>query len=167
VRQGVLDFAARTLADVTAHVDDVDFIGHVDLALVHVIEHFLGALGPDFIVPAMAEQTDADDDVSREGQPLLRFHELLLEARAAAEGDDGVLGGHGLESGDNTSFVLDRFKEIGLGPNPDTLVAVHGLVNHGLLAGSLDGGERNQAINLPIAEMTIILAHAVIFQLQI
>ena len=33
VRQGIVDFAARALADIAAHVDDIDAVGHVDLAL--------------------------------------------------------------------------------------------------------------------------------------
>ena len=43
----------------------------------------------------MSEQADADDDVPFQGQLLLRFEELLLEARAAAKGDDFVFADHG------------------------------------------------------------------------
>ena len=60
----------------------------------HVVQHFLGAFGPDFIVPAVAEEADADDDVACEGEAFLRFQELVFEARAAAEGYDGVFAGH-------------------------------------------------------------------------
>ena len=95
MRQSVLDFASRALADVSAHVDDEDLVGHVYFALVHIVQHLLGAFGPDFIVSAVAEQADADDDVTGEGQALLRLQELLLKARAAAEGYDGVLADHG------------------------------------------------------------------------
>ena len=95
MRQGVFDFASRALADIAAHVDDVDAVGHVDFALVHVVEHFLGPFGPDFVVAAVAEKADADDDVAGEGQAFLCFQELLLEARAAAEGYDGVFADHG------------------------------------------------------------------------
>ena len=84
MRQGVVDFAARALADVSADVDDEDFVGHVDLALVHVVQHLLGALGPDFVVARVPEKPDAYDDIPLEG-----------EARAAAEGYDGVFVGHG------------------------------------------------------------------------
>ena len=45
----------------------------------HIVQHLLGALCPDFFVAAMAEQADADDDVALEGQALLRFEELVLE----------------------------------------------------------------------------------------
>lgn len=83
------------MADIAAHVDDVDAIGHVDLALVHVIQHLFGAFGPDFVVAAVAEQADADDDVAREGEALLRFQELVLEAGRTAEGYDGVFADHG------------------------------------------------------------------------
>ena len=77
---GIFNLRAGAGADVAADVDDVDLIGHVDLALVHIVQHLLGALGPDFFVAAMAEQADADDDVALEGQALLRLQELLLEA---------------------------------------------------------------------------------------
>lgn len=42
----------------------------------------------------MSEETDAYDNVAFEGEPLLRLKELLFEARAAAEGYDGVLADH-------------------------------------------------------------------------
>ena len=42
----------------------------------------------------MSEKADADDDVAFEGQALLRFQELLLEAGASAEGYDGVFADH-------------------------------------------------------------------------
>ena len=94
VRQGVVDFATRAGADITVDVDDVDTVSHVDFALVHVVEHLLGPFGPYFVVAAVAEQADADDDVARESQALLRLQELLLEARAAAEGYDEVFADH-------------------------------------------------------------------------
>lgn len=87
---GVFYFAARALADIPADVDDVDAVGHVNLAFVHVVQHLLGAFRPDFVVAAMAEQAHTDDDIAREGQALLRFQELFLETGAAAEGYDGV-----------------------------------------------------------------------------
>ena len=96
LRLGVGDFAAGAFADVAADVDDEDFVGHVDLAFVHVIEHGFGAFGPDFIVSAVAEQTDGDDDVAFKGQALLCFQILLLELRAAAEGYYFVFADHGL-----------------------------------------------------------------------
>jgi len=42
----------------------------------------------------VSEEADADDDVAREGQALLRLQELLLETRAAAEGYDWVFADH-------------------------------------------------------------------------
>ena len=72
-----------------------DAVCHVDLAFVHVVQHLFGAFGPDFVVAAVAEETDADDDVTCERQALLRFQELILEAGAAAEGYDGVFFDHG------------------------------------------------------------------------
>ena len=97
------------MADVTAHVDDVDFVGHIDLALVHVVQHLLGAFGPDFVVAAVAEKADADDDVARKGQAFLRFQEGVLEACAAAEGYDGIFADHGVRV---IVWFLIRSKEV-------------------------------------------------------
>ena len=92
---GVFNFTASALADVTANIDDEDLVCHVDFAFMHVIEHLLGAIGPDFIVAAMAEEADTDDDVAGEGEAFLRLQELLLEACAAAEGYDWIFADHG------------------------------------------------------------------------
>ena len=62
----------------------------------HIVEHGFGAFCPDFIVSAVAEQTDGDDDVACKGQEFLCFQILLLELRAAAEGYDFVFADHGL-----------------------------------------------------------------------
>ena len=96
LRLGVGDFIAGAFADVAADVDDEDFVGHVDLAFVHIVEHGFGAFGPDFVVSAVAEQTDGYDDVAFKGQALLCFQILLLELCAAAEGYDFVFADHGL-----------------------------------------------------------------------
>ena len=56
----------------------------------HVIQHLLGALGPDFVVATVAEQAHTNDDVARQSQPLLRVKELVFEAGTTAEGYDGV-----------------------------------------------------------------------------
>ena len=42
----------------------------------------------------MPEEADGDHDVPLERQPLLHLQELLLEARAAAEGYDFVVAAH-------------------------------------------------------------------------
>ena len=94
VSQGVFNFAACTLADITTHVNHVYAVSHVNLALVHVIQHFLGALGPDFVIAAVPEEADADDDVARKGQPFLRLQELFLEPRAAAKCYNRVFTNH-------------------------------------------------------------------------
>ena len=92
--EAVSDYGKRLLenlsiagagADVAAHIDDEDLIGHIDLALVHVVQHLLRALGPHLVVARMPEQPDRNDNVSLERQPLLRLHELILEARASAQ----------------------------------------------------------------------------------
>ena len=79
-----------------------DAVCHVDLALVHIVQHLLGAFGPNLVVAAVAEETDADDDVTCERQALLRLQELLLEAGRSAEGYDGVFADH-------DSFFLSNF----------------------------------------------------------
>ena len=94
VTAGILDFASCTLADVAINVDYIDAVCHVDFALVHIIEHLLGALCPDLIVSAMAEETDTDYYISSEGQSLLGFKELVFKASAAAKGDNGVFIDH-------------------------------------------------------------------------
>ena len=42
----------------------------------------------------MTREPDTDNDIPFERKPLLRLQELLLEARAAAEGDDWVFADH-------------------------------------------------------------------------
>ena len=64
LRLGISNLITSAFADVAADIDDEDLIGHVDLAFVHVVEHGFGAFGPDFVVSAVAEQTDGDDDVA-------------------------------------------------------------------------------------------------------
>ena len=93
---GICDFSPSALTDVATDVDDEDFVGHVDLAFVHVVEHGFGAFGPDFIVSAVTEQTDGDDNIAFKGQALLCFQVLLFELRAAAEGYYFVFADHGL-----------------------------------------------------------------------
>lgn len=52
-----------TFADVTANVDDID-VGHINLMIMHIVQHGLGAFCLYFIVSAMTQKTDADDDVA-------------------------------------------------------------------------------------------------------
>ena len=96
LRLGVGDFVTGAFADVAADVDDEDFVGHVDLAFVHIVKHGFGAFSPDFVVSAVSEQTDGYDDVAFKGQTFLCFQVLLFELRAAAEGYYFVFADHGL-----------------------------------------------------------------------
>ena len=73
LRLGIRNLITGAFADVASDVDDEDFVGHVDLAFVHVVEHGFGAFCPDFIVSAVTEQTDGDDDVAFKGESLLYF----------------------------------------------------------------------------------------------
>ena len=40
---GIFNFRPGAGVDVAANVDDVDGVGHVDLAFMHVVQHLLGA----------------------------------------------------------------------------------------------------------------------------
>ena len=90
----VFNLAAGTLSDVSSLVDDIDFIGHVDLPFMHVVQHGLGPFRPDFVVAGMAEETDRDNDVPFQRQAFLRLYERVLEARTAAKGNDFVFADH-------------------------------------------------------------------------
>ena len=106
MRCGIFDLAPGAAADVASDIDDEDLVCHVDLALVHVVQHLFGAFRPDFIISGMAEETDADDDVSLKRQALLGFDELVLEAGAPAKSDDFVFAYH-------TTNRLFRVEDIG------------------------------------------------------
>ena len=92
----VFDLGARALTDIASDIDDIDGIGHVYLALVHVVQHLLGPGSPNLFITGMAEEADTDDDVAFEGETLLGLKEIVLEARAAAEGYDFELADHDL-----------------------------------------------------------------------
>ena len=94
LRPGILDLRLGTRTDIAADVDHVDGIRHIDLPLVHIVQHLLGPLGPDFFIARMAKEPDADNDVALESQLLLNLKKLFLEARAAAEGYDRVFTNH-------------------------------------------------------------------------
>ena len=96
VPRRVVDLGASALADVAADIDDIDGVSHVDLAFVHVVQHLLRPFRPDLIVTGMTEKADTDDDVAFQGETFLGLKELLLEARAAAEGYDLVFTDHKL-----------------------------------------------------------------------
>ncbi len=93
---GIFDLAPGAAANVSAHVDDKDFVGHINLALVHIVEHLLGTFGSDFIIPRMAKESDVDDNIAFKCQAFLRFKELVLETGAAAEGYNFVFADHRL-----------------------------------------------------------------------
>ena len=48
----------------------------------------------DFLIAGVAEEPDADDDITRKRQPLLGIHELLFEAGAATERDYFIFSYH-------------------------------------------------------------------------
>ena len=51
---GIFNLRSGTGANITADINDENFVSHVNLALVHIVQHFLSALGPDFIIATMA-----------------------------------------------------------------------------------------------------------------
>ena len=53
---GILDFRAGAGTDIAALVDDKDLVRHIDLALVHIVQHFLHAVRPHLIISRMPEQ---------------------------------------------------------------------------------------------------------------
>ena len=73
-----------TVSNITSDIDYKDFVCHIDLALVHVIKHFLGSIGPNLIIPRMAEKANADYYVSFQRQPLLYFQKSIFELCASA-----------------------------------------------------------------------------------
>jgi hypothetical protein len=46
---------------------------HVNLTLVHIAQHLLGAFGPNLIISGMPEKPDADDSISSKSQAHMRF----------------------------------------------------------------------------------------------
>ncbi len=91
---GIFNLTAGAAAYVTADINDEYLIRHVYLTLMHVIQHLLGAFRPYLIVTGMTEQSNAYDYVPLKGKTFLRLQELLLEARAAAQGYDLVIPYH-------------------------------------------------------------------------
>lgn len=65
---------------------------HLDihLLLMHIIQHCLCLRVYGIAVPAVAEQTHEDDDVPLQRKAFLGSQERILEAGAAAEGDDFI-----------------------------------------------------------------------------
>ena len=90
----ILYFAAGAGADVAADVDYEYLVSHIDFTLMHVVQHFLRAFRPDFIVSRVAEKAHGDNDIAFKSKALLGFQELLLEAGAAAQGYDFVFSDH-------------------------------------------------------------------------
>lgn len=92
---GILNLRTGAFPYVATDIYNIDAVGHVDCALMHVVEHLLRDLSPDSIVDAAAEEADADDDVASECNALLHFQELVLEACDSAEVYDEVFADHG------------------------------------------------------------------------
>ncbi len=92
----ILDFRSRALPNVPTNIDDIDGVAHINLTLVHVVEHFLGPFSPNFIIARMAEKAHTDDNVAIQGKALLRLEKLVLETGAATEGYYWVFADHWL-----------------------------------------------------------------------
>ena len=91
---GILNLRACTGADITANIDDKDCVGHVNLPLVHIVQHLFCPRGPYFFIATVTKEADTDDDVAFESETFLRFEELFLEACTAAEGYDWIFADH-------------------------------------------------------------------------
>lgn len=84
--------------NIATDVDNIDPIRHIYLPFMHIVKHFLGSVRPNLIISAMPKEAYTDNNVTCKCQTLLCFQELFLKSRAAAEGDDGVFGDHGVFS---------------------------------------------------------------------
>ena len=76
---GVFYLRASRTADVTTDIDYIDAVGHVNLSLVHIVKHLLGAFRPYLIISTMTKESNRDNDVFCKCETFLRFQELLLE----------------------------------------------------------------------------------------
>ena len=71
-------YRSRALADVAIHIYHEDLIGHIDLPLMHIVQHSFGVVRPDFIIAGMVKKSDADNNVAFESEALLRREENLI-----------------------------------------------------------------------------------------
>ena len=94
MRLSILYFASGTGTNIATNVNNIDRICHVDFSLVHVIEHLFCAFSPDFIITTVTEKPYTNDNITCKSKTLLRFQELLLEARTATEGYYGIIADH-------------------------------------------------------------------------
>ena len=92
--RGIFYFRLGAGANVSTDIYNVNFIGHVDLAPMHIVEHFFSAFRPDFVIAGMSEEAYTDDNVALQCQTLLCLHESDLKPGAAAEGDDFIFPDH-------------------------------------------------------------------------
>ena len=56
----ILNLGSGAGPDIPTDIDHKDLIGHINFPLVHVIQHFLGALGPDLLIARVAEEANAE-----------------------------------------------------------------------------------------------------------
>ena len=117
---GILNFASGAGADVAVNIDDEDLVRHIDLALMHIVKHFLRSFRPYFIVSRVAEKANGDNDITIQGQAFLSLKKLFLEAGASAQGYDFVFADHMLLGGsplatdrrDDCPFLLEFGKSL-------------------------------------------------------
>ena len=82
------------LKDYADVIDDENLVRHINLALMHIVQHFLDAFSPNLTVAGVTEQADADYNVPFQCQLLLRFHKCFLEPGAATQSNDFVFAYH-------------------------------------------------------------------------
>lgn len=70
---GIFYFTPRTRPDIPTNVYYVYFIGHVNLALMHIIKHVLFPFSPNFVIATVTEKANTDNDVSCKSKSFLHF----------------------------------------------------------------------------------------------
>ena len=84
----VFNFGLGGRTDITVNIDNKYLVGHINLALVHIVQHFLCAVS-DF-----TEKADAENNITLQSEPLFRRYEFILEPRAAAQSDNLIFVNH-------------------------------------------------------------------------
>src|SRR5574344_550560 len=94
VHLSILNLAPRAAADISAHVNHKNLIRHINLPLVHIIQHLLGPFRPHLIIPAMPKQSNGNHYKTLKSQLLLRRKKFLLKLCASAQRHHFILSYH-------------------------------------------------------------------------
>ena len=93
-RERIFDFATGALSDIATRIDDKDFVGKVDFAQVHIVEHFFHSIGKYLVIARMAKKADRDNDVTFERKSFLLAQVFVFELCAPAQSDYFVISYH-------------------------------------------------------------------------